>query len=69
MAKLAPYAVRWGLKHTLPAANEVGELFAALDAAYTKFGQLIASSSFTLLSFIFYLLSFPKNIWKNLSND
>jgi hypothetical protein len=27
MAKVTPYAIRWGLKRKLPPANEVRELF------------------------------------------
>ena len=44
MAKVTPYAIRWGLKRKLPPANEVRELFEALGATYIKFGQFIASS-------------------------
>ncbi len=44
MAKVAPYAIRWGLKRKLPPANEVRELFEALGTTYIKFGQFIASS-------------------------
>ena len=44
MAKVTPYAIRWGIKRKLPPANEVRELFEALGATYIKFGQFIASS-------------------------
>jgi aarF domain-containing kinase len=44
MAKVTPYAIRWGLKRKLPPANEVRELFEALGTTYIKFGQFIASS-------------------------
>ena len=44
MAKVTPYAIRWGLKRKVPPANEVRELFEALGATYIKFGQFIASS-------------------------
>jgi aarF domain-containing kinase len=44
MAKITPYAIRWGLKRKLPPANEVRELFEALGTTYIKFGQFIASS-------------------------
>jgi aarF domain-containing kinase len=44
MAKMAPYALRWGLKRKLPPANEVRVLFEALGTTYIKFGQFIASS-------------------------
>ena len=44
MAKVTPFAIRWGLKRKLPPANEVRELFEALGTTYIKFGQFIASS-------------------------
>jgi predicted unusual protein kinase regulating ubiquinone biosynthesis (AarF/ABC1/UbiB family) len=44
MAKVTPYAIRWGLKRKLPPANEVRELFESLGTTYIKFGQFIASS-------------------------
>ena len=44
MAKMTPYAIRWGIKRKLPPAHEVRELFEALGATYIKFGQFIASS-------------------------
>ncbi|PKG96663.1 AarF/ABC1/UbiB kinase family protein [Paraglaciecola sp. MB-3u-78] len=44
MAKVTPYAIRWGLKRKLPPANEVRQLFEALGTTYIKFGQFIASS-------------------------
>ena len=44
MAKVAPYAIRWGLKRKLPPANEIRDLFEALGTTYIKFGQFIASS-------------------------
>jgi predicted unusual protein kinase regulating ubiquinone biosynthesis (AarF/ABC1/UbiB family) len=44
MAKVAPFAIRWGLQRKLPPANEVRELFETLGTTYIKFGQFIASS-------------------------
>jgi aarF domain-containing kinase len=44
LAKVTPYAIRWGLKRKRPPANEVRELFEALGTTYIKFGQFIASS-------------------------
>lgn len=44
MAKVTPFAIRWGLQRKLPPANEVRELFEALGTTYIKFGQFIASS-------------------------
>lgn len=44
MAKITPYAIRWGLKRKLPPANEVRQLFETLGTTYIKFGQFIASS-------------------------
>jgi aarF domain-containing kinase len=44
LAKVTPFAIRWGLQRKLPPANEVRELFEALGTTYIKFGQFIASS-------------------------
>jgi aarF domain-containing kinase len=44
LAKVTPYAIRWGLNRKLPPANEVRALFEALGTTYIKFGQFIASS-------------------------
>ncbi|MFT6778438.1 MAG: aarF domain-containing kinase [Paraglaciecola sp.] len=44
LAKITPYAIRWGIKRKRPPADEVKELFEALGTTYIKFGQFIASS-------------------------
>jgi aarF domain-containing kinase len=44
LARVAPAALRWGMRRERPPAQELRKLFEALGATYIKFGQLIASS-------------------------
>ena len=44
LARVAPHALRWGIRRERPPARELRELFEALGATYIKFGQFIASS-------------------------